>query len=461
MLTNLRHEQDNHLRTQQSYNDLILHEKQHRQKLLKLEKELKERQLHSRDEIESLHVQIKNLQKQFDHLTNEHLTTIEQIDQHKTEYLEHEQHLHDEIQRLKRDLGLELYRKQDAEKKARLFEDKLRAEQAQLKKMQYDFTKTKHDLKTLQVKYDALQLEMIDMHRQGKTHSRLMIPMLDEKTSNETQQRTARAKRRTNDESQVEQEVKKPKRVTRSRSVASSNNVSMHASHQENEEHVQKPKRITRNGSSASGSHAVSIPIQQTKKNASNDERVASSSESKIKPKLALVRARTKKQTIEPTPIPIQQRSPSPHYDTIGRDTSLERASFATVAISSTKRTTQIAASLETVATTPKPSTFKRIQSLFRPSPTLTSSLRINRVLQTKSTAIAFGSSTPTQRLPGTILKTTPASTALPMPNVSAVRNIPSPKAKYNLRTRLFANPASYHERDDDDSNEVRPLTDS
>lgn len=124
---------------------------------------------------------------------------------------------------------------------------------------------------------------------------------------------------------------------------------------------------------------------------------------------------------------------------------------------------------METVTATPKQSTFKRIQSLFRPSPSrffvfdeqqaeisvdvlaLTSSTRINRVLQTKSTVVAFGSSTPTQRIPPTVLKsTTPAPSAPSTPAPSIIKKIPSPKGKYNLRTRLFANP-TYTEKDEDE----------
>lgn len=52
---------------------------------------------------------------------------------------------------------------------------------------------------------------------------------------------------------------------------------------------------------------------------------------------------------------------------------------------------------------------------------------------------MAFGSSTPTNRIPPSTVKT-------PGPNVqptSNVQNIPTPKSKYNLRTRLFNNPIS------------------
>ncbi len=82
----------------------------------------------------------------------------------------------------------------------------------------------------------------------------------------------------------------------------------------------------------------------------------------------------------------------------------------------------------------------------------LTSSARINRVLQAKSTVVAFGSSTPTQGIPPTILKTitTPIPTAPSTPGTSIVKKIPSPKGKYNLRTRLFANP-THTEKDEDE----------
>jgi chromosome segregation ATPase len=230
----------------------VLNEKQFRQKIVKLEKELKEKNLHSNEEIDSLQTQLKILQKQFDQLKIEHSKTIEKFDQNKNQINENEQHLQDEIQRLRRDLGLELYRKQDAEKKARSFEDKLRYEQTQLQKVQYDYTQTKHDLKTLQVKYDALQLELIEMHKNAKTN-----PNLEIKTPSTI---VNRGKRRTNDESELEQEAKKPKRVTRS----SSNNSSLNTYEQEN------GKRPKRNGSTASASNKIPIPIKQTKKKSSN-----------------------------------------------------------------------------------------------------------------------------------------------------------------------------------------------
>ena len=260
---------------------MILSEKQYRQKLLKLEKEQKEKQLHSQDETERLESKIKSLEKQIAQLNNEHLATMEKIDQHKHSHDEHEQQLQEEIQRLRRDLGLELYRKQDAEKKARSLEDKLRAEQTQLHKTQFDFTKVKHDLKTLQVKYDALQLEMIEMHKNISIKPRSIIRTLDGKTSTSTitrepsssteiSSRPVRTKRRTNDDCPSEQEAKKPKRATRSRSRASSPNISLNGQSSDEQIIGKTSKSVTRNGSSVSTSNQIPIPIRQIKKKSTN-----------------------------------------------------------------------------------------------------------------------------------------------------------------------------------------------
>jgi hypothetical protein len=80
---------------------------------------------------------------------------------------------------------------------------------------------------------------------------------------------------------------------------------------------------------------------------------------------------------------------------------------------------------------------------LFSDCLALTSSAKINRVIQVKSTVVGFGSSTPTNRLPPTIVKT-PGPTL-----VSSIdQHIPTPKSKYNLRTRLFNNPISKDEKE-------------
>ena len=148
---NLRLEQDKHLHTQNLYNELIANEAELREKTVRLEKEYQ-----------------------------------------------------DEIQRLKRDFALELYRKQDADKKARLFEEKIRHEQTLNQKIQYDFTQTKHELKTLQVKYDALQLELLEMHKKPAVRPISVVEMFVDRTSTSTtvyeELSSIRAKRRTNDE---------------------------------------------------------------------------------------------------------------------------------------------------------------------------------------------------------------------------------------------------------------------
>ncbi|CAF0894391.1 unnamed protein product [Rotaria sordida] len=448
LLKDFHLEQDKHQHTQQLYNDIILNEKQYHQKLLKLEKQYHEQNLYSHEEIDSLKKQLKNLQQQFDRLTHEHLKTIEQIDQNKNEYQEREQHLQNEIQRLKRDLGLELYRKQDAEKKARIFEDKLRNEQTQYQKVQYDFIKTKHDLQTLQVKYDALQIEINEMHQYEITKPTSIINIDDVKTSTTTinqeqsiikpQKRIIRTKRRANDENQHEQEIKKPKRIARKQSTASTNTTSAFAQQSDEIDIYKKSKPITHNESTTSTKKNLAISIKQTKKKAQEDK-----TDSKVKPKTTGVRGRPKKQTNESPPTSIQRESHSPLYATIQRKTSLDRASFATVAVNSS--TVQATPSNDKVTKTPKPSTFKRIQSFFRATPTLTNSTRVNRVVQVKSTGVAFGSSTPTNRLPPSTVKT-PGPTVLPTPNASHVQNISTPKSKYNLRTRLFNNPISKDE---------------
>ena len=118
--------------------------------------------------------------------------------------LQLEKEYQDEIQRLKRDFALELYRKQDADKKARLFEEKFRHEQTLNQKTQYDFTQTKHELKTLQVKYDALQLELLELHEKPAIKPISVVEMFVDRTSTSTtvyeELSSIRTKRRTNDE---------------------------------------------------------------------------------------------------------------------------------------------------------------------------------------------------------------------------------------------------------------------
>ncbi|CAF0947630.1 unnamed protein product [Adineta ricciae] len=435
---NLRLEQDKQLRTQQQYNTLVLNESQLRQKLLNVEKDQREQNQLHQEEVQSLRKQLKVIQEQFEHLTDEHMKTMKEIEQTKQNEQEREQYLHDEIQRLKRDLGLELYRKQDAEKKARMFEDKFHHEQTEYQKMQYDFAKIKHELKTIQVKYDALQQEMIDIHQNTKTRTPDVVQTFVDRTSTitmteevEPPKTSVRSKRRTNDENENEQEIKKPKLITRSSSNASTYATPRLCQPLDEPDSNKRPKVVMRNESAVS--------TKQTKTKAQNPK-----SESQAKPKTTGTRSRTKKETKEssPTPalasVPIQHESHSPIYATIQRDRSLDRASFTTVAVDLS--TVQPAPPNDVSNATPKTSTFKRIQSFFRATPTSTSSTRTNRVMQIKSTVVAFGSSTPTNRLPPSVVKI-PGPTVVPTATPSMTQKVSTPKSKYNLRTRLFNNP--------------------
>lgn len=154
----------------------------------------------SRERVES--VQYLLHQRQINEILSQNL----RLEQDK--HLQLEKEHQDEIQRLKRDFALELYRKQDAEKKARLFEEKFRHEQTLNQKIQYDFTQTKHELKTLQVKYDALQLELIEMHRKSEIKPIPVVEMFVDRTSTSTviydEPCSFRTKRRTNEEVRTE-----------------------------------------------------------------------------------------------------------------------------------------------------------------------------------------------------------------------------------------------------------------
>lgn len=301
MRGNLRDEQDAHLHTQQLYADLIQSEKQLRKKLHQFEKQNREEHVLSHDQIDTLKIQLKHLQEKFDRLTEEHQVTIQEFRRYKSEEKGREQYLHDEIQRLKRDLGLELYRKQDAEKKARAYEEKLRQEQLEYQKMQYDFTKSKHDFNTLQVKYDALQLEIGEMNRKPKIHP---IIMLDDRTSittiNEDQsqsmgeKRSVRSKRRTDEEvrrfrchiplSSIpfqihrDQEIKKLKRSTGDQSIVSTDTGSVNVHYAEIGVNEKRSKRIPRQISNSSVNKTVPISIKRTKKKSSETSEVTCSS---------------------------------------------------------------------------------------------------------------------------------------------------------------------------------------
>jgi hypothetical protein len=103
---------------------------------------------------------------------------IDEYRQHEHEYSEQIQSLMDEIERIKRDLVLEEYRKQEAERKVRYYDDKMKIEQNLNKKFQQDILQLKQELKSIHIRYDSLQIEMLEMHKANNNDISL-IPTKD------------------------------------------------------------------------------------------------------------------------------------------------------------------------------------------------------------------------------------------------------------------------------------------
>jgi hypothetical protein len=264
--------------------------------------------------------------------------------------------------------------------------------------------------------------------------------------------------------------VKKTKRTANERPTDTSSIV-VEQCHTQN-----KPKRAGRIPSAGHGPTGVSMPMKRTKKAPSKfiqveQQRTSNVSmcwfvvefqDKSVEPKAN--RCRTDRQ---PLTSPVDASRPdgySPIYATIQRDRSFDRTSSTTVPIEPIAVHTPVSNGNGHV--TPKPSTFKRIQSFFRATPSkhcdvdgrsdstghilaLTGSNRINRVVQVKTTTVAFGSSTPTNRLVPTSIV---VKTAVPMAT-SAVGKTSPIKSKYNLRTRIFHNPSD----NDKNVSEVMP----
>ncbi|CAF3930633.1 unnamed protein product [Adineta steineri] len=340
---------------------------------------------------------------------------------------------HPSIARALRNIGFAKELKGDFVKASIFYNQALNLRQKILSPTHPDVLESTQDI---QLKYDALQIGIIEINQNSKIKPEdAAIPMFDDRTSTttvseeqpaiEVQKRIIRSKRQTNDDdSQDEQEIKKPKLITtRSRSNASTD--ATYALIQQSDElnSKKKSKRTICNESTASTKTNTTTPIKPINKKQQDD-----TSDSKVKVKRTGVRGRPKKQIIEsPEPTFVQEESHSPIYATIQQKVSLDRTSFATVTVNSS--IVQIATSNDTVDTTPKPSTFERIQSFFRATPTLTSSKRANRVIQVKNTVVAFGSSTPTNRLPTSVVKTS-GLTPQPIPAASIVEKNSTPESK-------------------------------
>ena len=141
-----------------------------------------EDKLHDRDEFirdnEFLRVQLKLMEQKFERFTIEYSKKLEENRQHEHEYNDQIQSLMDEIERIKRDLVLEEYRKQEAERKVRYYDEKIKIEQNLNKKMQQDSIQLKQDLKSIHMRYDSLQMEMLAMHKANNNDVSL-IPTRD------------------------------------------------------------------------------------------------------------------------------------------------------------------------------------------------------------------------------------------------------------------------------------------
>ena len=142
-----------------------------------------EKKLHDHNDLirnnECLRVQLKSIEQRFERFTIEYNKKVEENHQQQNEYDEQIQTLMDEIERIKRDLALEEYRKHEAERKVRCYEEKLKVEQTSNKKIQQDLIQLKRDLKSIHIRYDSLQIEMLAMHKANNHHDLSLIPTKD------------------------------------------------------------------------------------------------------------------------------------------------------------------------------------------------------------------------------------------------------------------------------------------
>ncbi|CAF2351484.1 unnamed protein product [Rotaria sp. Silwood2] len=182
-----------------------------------------EEKLHDRDGLirdnEFLRVQLQVTEQKFQRITIEYSKKMEENHQHEDEYNEQIQSFIDEIERIKRDLVLEEYRKQEAERKVRYYEDKIKIEQNLNKKIQQDLIQLKQELKSIHVRYDSLQIEMLAMHKANNNDISL-IPTRD------TNENEWSKKRPINHDIDEQLETKRSKRKTRDRTKSSASTTS-------------------------------------------------------------------------------------------------------------------------------------------------------------------------------------------------------------------------------------------
>lgn len=175
-----------------------------------------------------LTTQNKCFEQKLERFTLEYGKKVEEFRRSNEETNEQIQSLLDEIERIKRDLILEEYRKQEAERKARHAEEKLKNGTALNKKLIAENNSLKNDLKSIQLKYDALQIEMLEICKANSTENSLLpIKQTDEQTfflseqsTNDETTELSRSKRKTRDrtESSTSNESQKPIKIARRQS---------------------------------------------------------------------------------------------------------------------------------------------------------------------------------------------------------------------------------------------------
>ncbi|CAF1629926.1 unnamed protein product, partial [Adineta ricciae] len=220
--------------------------------------------LHDRDELirdnEFLRVQFRLVEQKCERLTVEYNKKLEETHCFEQEANEQIESLMDEIERIKRDLVLEEYRKQEAERKVRYYDEKLITEQAGNKKMQQDLIQLRQELKSIHMRYDALQIEMLAMHKANNND----VSLIPTKDTNDKEWPSQRIGDRDFDE---HVETKRPKRKTRDRTESSASRTSSSSEHQ-----TKVVKKLSKNKENDSDNPSLnrkkkSLKSSQTNKN--------------------------------------------------------------------------------------------------------------------------------------------------------------------------------------------------
>ncbi|CAF0970877.1 unnamed protein product, partial [Didymodactylos carnosus] len=371
-----------------------------------------------------------------------------------------------ELARLKRDLNLEVYRKQEFEKRFHGVKEKLETEIAESVKQKKTYERKQYDHQQTIVKYDNLQIELCRVREQAKeltdqydeqkkSYGKISLEKdmwknkyeatvkeLEEAKSSTQQQdddsiiTRRRLKRQThnlNDEDG--NTAKKVKRVTRS----SSKNIS---SSDDNDSIVFQTKTSKKKTSTRQKKNS------ETKSSSRLDEidrgsKMVKQIQKQIRPKS------NKKKVVVRSRQEIDSHRQTPTTTTRTVSLSTHRAnnfsplnSNSPPMLTDLRRTPSIVSKSHAIPvdeqsiSTPKSTMLKkRLQSLFHHTPPSENSVHFSRVQM--KTSVAFGSSISATRMLQPII--TPQMLMPPPPKAQ------TPKIKYNLRTRLNTNP-SYQE---------------